>query len=161
MEVMTDNLRRADIDNPHGYYEFEPVKRIREDPSWLPDTRGKTVKMVARLLYHLPPDFGYQVVFMKRDLREMLRSQARMLERLGKAGGTADDGKMATLFHKELENVERWLAGQSNLSVLYVEYGDVVAHPAEGAARVNAFIAQPLDVRAMAAAVDPALYRNR
>ena len=33
MEVMTDNIRTADVDNPKGYYEFEKVKKIKEDAS--------------------------------------------------------------------------------------------------------------------------------
>ena len=52
--VVTDNIRTADTDNPRGYYEFEQVKKIKEDVSWLPGTRGKAFKMVSQLLYELP-----------------------------------------------------------------------------------------------------------
>ena len=50
MDLLTDNERKADIDNPRGYFEFERVKKVKEDPSWLKDTGGRAVKMVARLL---------------------------------------------------------------------------------------------------------------
>jgi len=33
--VLADHIRSADIDNPNGYYEFEPVKSTDEDASWL------------------------------------------------------------------------------------------------------------------------------
>src|SRR5439155_309570 len=74
VEVVTDNIRAADTDNPRGYYEFEPVKKIKQDISWLPGTRGKVFKMVSQLLYHLPSGEQYRVVFMERDLDEMLVS---------------------------------------------------------------------------------------
>ena len=60
VEVVTDHIRTPDTDNPRGYYEFEQVKKIKEDASWLPGTRGKAFKMVSQLLYELPakPDLS-------------------------------------------------------------------------------------------------------
>ena len=84
VEVVTDNLRTADSDNPRGYYEFEKVKQVKRDASWLPGIRGKAVKMVSQLLLDLPPTERYRVVFMERDFAEMLDSQERMLRRLGR-----------------------------------------------------------------------------
>src|SRR6516225_5664390 len=66
--VVTDNIRTADTDNPRGYYEFERVKKIKQDASWLPATRGKAVKMVSQLLYDLPPSEKYRIIFLERDL---------------------------------------------------------------------------------------------
>src|SRR5436190_8775031 len=85
VEVVTDNLRSADADNPRGYYEFEKVKQVKRDASWLPGVRGKAVKMVSQLLLDLPPTERYRVVFMERDFEEMLDSQERMLRRLGRS----------------------------------------------------------------------------
>ena len=90
LEVLTDNVRTADVDNPRGYYELEQAKRVRADASWLPDARGKVVKMVSQLLYDLPPTERYRIIFMERDLEEMLASQERMLERLGRAAAPRD-----------------------------------------------------------------------
>ncbi len=83
VEVVTDGVRPADTDNPKGYYEFEKVKTIRRDASWLPATRGKAFKMVSQLLYDLPSGESYRIVFMERDLEETLLSQEKMLTRLG------------------------------------------------------------------------------
>src|SRR5258708_27420908 len=83
-QVVTDNLRSADTDNPRGYYEFEKVKQVKRDASWLPGIRAKAVKMVSMLLLDLPPTERYRVVFMERDFPEMLASQERMLQRLGR-----------------------------------------------------------------------------
>src|SRR5437660_12828449 len=82
--VVTDHIRTADTDNPRGYYEFEQVKKIKQDASWLPATRGKAVKMVSQLLYDLPTSERYKIIFMERDLDEVLASQEKMLERLGR-----------------------------------------------------------------------------
>ncbi len=84
MEAVSDDIRKADIDNPNGYYEFERVKKIKEDSSWLPDTVGRVFKMVSMLLFELPASFQYKVVFMERDLDEMMASQDRMLARWGR-----------------------------------------------------------------------------
>ena len=35
MEIVTDTMRKADDDNPRGYYEDERVKKMKEDASWL------------------------------------------------------------------------------------------------------------------------------
>ena len=50
IEVVTDAIRKADEDNPKGYYEFERVKQIDKDTSWLDDCQGKVVKLVSMLL---------------------------------------------------------------------------------------------------------------
>src|SRR5207247_9084675 len=80
VEVVTDNIRTSDTDNPRGYYELEKVKKMKQDASWLPQARGKAFKMVSQLLYDLPPIESYRVIFMERDLDEMLISQEKMLE---------------------------------------------------------------------------------
>jgi hypothetical protein len=161
LPVLTDHLRTADEDNPKGYYEFERVKQIEEDKAWLPEAQGKVVKMIAALLKHLPPDYEYKVVFMRRDIEEVLASQRQMLIRRGEPSDTIPDGRMAALFGKHVEQVEAWLAEQPNIDVLYVHYGDVLANPLDQALRINQFLGGDLDVEAMVAAVDPRLYRQR
>src|SRR5262245_20267166 len=82
--AVTDRLRAADEDNPRGYYEFEAVKRTKQDASWLPAARGRAVKLVSSLLYDLPNSEAYRVLFMQRDMDEVLESQEKMLARLGR-----------------------------------------------------------------------------
>src|SRR5215208_2690100 len=84
IEVVTDGIRAPDADNPRGYYELEKVKQIKQDATWLHETRGKAFKMISQLLYDLPPTERYRVIFMQRDLDELLASQEKMLERLGR-----------------------------------------------------------------------------
>ena len=45
--------------------------------------------MVSQLLYDLPASERYRIVFIERDLDEMLASQAKMLTRLGRVPAPA------------------------------------------------------------------------
>ena len=159
LPVVTDNIRAADTDNPRGYYEYEQVKKIKEDASWLPATRGKVFKMISQLLYNLPQTERYRVIFMERDMDEMLRSQDKMLERLGRKGAPHDQIKKSYLLH--LEKLRDWLRQQKNIKILYVSYNDLVERAGEQAERVSEFLGGKGNVEQMVRAVDPSLYRNR
>ena len=159
--VLTDGIRKPDRDNPKGYYEFEPVKTTKDDPSWVQEAGGKAVKMVYRLLYDLPEGYRYRVVFMQRDMDEILKSQKAMLERTGQQGSDIGADKLAALFKKDLEEMFQWIDRQSNFSMLLVSYNDMVRDPRPQCLRVNDFLDNCLDVDRMAGVVDAALYRNR
>lgn len=158
---LTDEVRTADEDNPRGYYEYEPVKKTKEDPSWLEQARGKVVKMVYRLLHDLPKGYHYRVVFTLRKLEEVIASQNVMLQRRQKAGGGLSDEKLREVFAAEIDRTRQWLAEQPNFEVLYVDYNELIRDPAPQVARINEFLGGQLDTAAMAAAVDPTLYRQR
>ncbi len=140
IEPLVDHVRKADEDNPKGYYEFEPVKQTKHDASWLQRAAGKVVKMVYRLLYDLPAGYDYRIIFMRRDLAEVLASQKKMLERSGKAGGGLAEEKMALLFKAELSNCEKWLDEQSNFKVLYINHRDMINNPLMECQNINAFL---------------------
>ena len=159
VKVVTDNIRTADTDNPKGYYEYELVKKIKQDVSWLPATRGKAFKMVSQLLYDLPATEIYRIVFMERDLDETLLSQEKMLQRLGRQ--TAPRENMRRSFAVHLERLFEWLPQQRNLTVFRVCYNDLLAHPRKHAERVSEFLSGTANVEGMVKTVDPSLYRNR
>lgn len=161
LEVLTDDQRTPDQDNPKGYFEYERVKQIEQDESWLEEARGKVVKMVSQLLLHLPADYRYRVVFMHREMEELLASQRKMLERRGEPLDRASDPRMAELFHKHLERVQAWLDQQSNFDVIHVSYNQVLEAPRGQVSRLNRFFGEELDVKAMVDVVDPTLYRQR
>lgn len=160
MKVVVDNIRKADEDNPKGYYEFEKVKKIKENSSWLDSMQGKAVKMVSMLLYDLPPDRNYKVIFMKRKMEEILDSQRVMLERKG-IKDDANDDKMEILFSKHLNEIEKWLDEQQNIEVAYINYTDVIEQPYENAQVVSRFLDNKLDAEKMAKVVDKLLYTQR
>jgi len=160
LRVLTDGVRAPDSDNPRGYYEFEPVKRTKSDPSWLDEAVRGTVKMVHVLLYDLPKDRHYQVILMRRDMHEILRSQARMLARTGRAGAALTPERLARAFQRQLQQVVDYLEQQPCFDVLEVHYAAVLRDPRGQAEVINRFLGHRLDTAAMAAAVDPALCRQ-
>ena len=161
LPILKDDIREADADNPKGYYEFERVKQVAQDPAWLKDARGKGVKMVSALLLDLPNTFTYRVVFMRRKMDEILASQKTMLQRSGRPTDAISDEKMAALFRKHLSQVEKWLGEQPNVQAMYVSYNDLIADPLKEIERVNQFLASELDTARMASVVDRTLYRQR
>jgi hypothetical protein len=160
--LVVDGIRSADEDNPAGYFELETVKDLAAggDPGWVAASRGKAVKVISLLLEHLPHGHDYRVIFLNRDIAEVLASQKKMLARRGESSATSDE-RMAEVYEVHLRKVRRLLAGDRRFTVLDVAYGDVITDPHREAARIAAFLDRPLDVERMAAAVDPALYRNR
>lgn len=164
LPVLTDHVRTADEDNPRGYYELERVKQTKDDPAWVREARGKVVKLISRLLFDLPEGGSqgvrYKIVFMRRDLDEVLRSQRKMLERRGESSSGSDD-EMKELFVSHLEEVETWLRAREDVDVLFVSYKRMVEAPHKGAERIGRFLGGSLDIEKMLSSVDPALYRNR
>jgi hypothetical protein len=157
--VVTDHIRTADQDNPRGYYEYEQVKQIKNDVSWLADARGKVFKMVSQLLYELPSSERYRIIFMERDMDEMLASQEKMLARLNKA--SAPRAAIERAFREHLRKVRAWLAGQMNIEVLFVSYNNLLERPENEAERVATFLGGSTDTGRMSKTVDQSLYRNR
>ena len=162
LELVTDEMRTADEDNPKGYFEDERVKDLASatDRRWIADARGKVIKVVSSLLQFLPPRYRYRVVFMRRDLDEVLASQAKMLARRGESSAV-DDGELRASYTQHLEKVAFQLRFRPNFEALYVDYREVLEHPEEQARRIAEFLGGGLDVARMAEAVDPELYRNR
>ena len=161
--IVTDGIRTADESNPKGYYEFERVKELDKngDTAWLGEARGKAVKIISFLLTYLPDTYDYHVVFMNRDVDEVLASQNKMLVARGEATDTADDAKMREVYGKHLEKVGRFLRSRSCFTTLQVRYRDVIDNPAAEARRLNEFLGGRLNVEQMSAVADRELYRNR
>ena len=160
MDVAVDNIREADEDNPKGYYELEKVKEIKNDYSWLDNVQGKVVKMVSMLLYELPSTRDYNIIFMKRDIGEILASQRTMLQRKGNRSDINDE-EMGKLFNRHLKEIENWLAGQKNMRVSYINYKNVIEDPRKIAQVINHFLNKALNIEKMVETVDRSLYRQR
>jgi hypothetical protein len=161
VQLFVDNKRKPDYDNPNGYYEFEKVKEIDKDASWLGDSHGKAVKIVSMFLYHLPPMYGYKVIFMQRNMQEILTSQRKMLERSDPQSEIIEDGIMANKFEAHLKKIYNWIERQKNIQCLYMSYNDIMNDPQGSSTRVNTYIGGHLDINAMVESVDHSLYRNR
>jgi len=159
--ILTDDRREADEDNLRGYLEYEQVKQLDRDASWLGEAEGKAVKIISMLLKHLPPSHEYRVILMHRSIPEVLASQRKMMERRGEEPGGVPDESMAALYRRHLAELERWLEEQPNLETLHVDYNETMRDPRPTVERVNEFLGGGLDREAMVSVVAPELYRQR
>ncbi len=162
----TDKKREADESNPKGYYEHEAVKGLSSDKKFMKDIEeNQVVKIIAQLLFQLPLRYRYKVIFMERDLDEVVQSQQRMLDRLAEKNGKKRPprrpNRMKRAFGQTLTRMQTWTQQMPNVEICFVSYSEAVANPLEVAAKVNAFLGRELDEKAMASVVDKRLYREK
>ncbi len=161
LPVLTDAIRSADEDNPNGYFELEVVKQLAEgQKDWLADAGGKLVKVISALLEHLPPEHHYKVLFMERQIPEILASQRKMLARRNETSKVSD-ADMEAQFREHLKVIKYWLARQPNMEVMYVDYNRMMADPDAYCQKIADFVGWPLDVDKMRSIPNQNLYRNR
>jgi predicted AlkP superfamily phosphohydrolase/phosphomutase/tetratricopeptide (TPR) repeat protein len=157
----SDGGRLADEDNPRGYFEHDHATRLHQDRSWLPEARGKTVKIVAQLVRFLPPGEQYQLIFMRRDLDEVVASQSSMLKRLGRRGGAIEKDALIRSYTAQLVALQTWLDAHPEIPVLTVDYASAISDGPAVAGRLAGYLGQPFDEQAAASAIDRSLYRQR
>lgn len=160
IDPVTDGIRSADDDNPKGYYELEAVKRMQDDVSWVPEARGKVVKVISQLLQDLPDSETYKVIFMRRDLDEVLASQTKMLVNRDE-DNASDNESMKSTFAAHVEEVEAWMRNAEHVDVLFVSYNRMQSDSDKQIERVAKFMDNDLDIANMATIIDPNLYRQR
>jgi hypothetical protein len=161
LPIITDEIRRADDDNPNGYFEWEVVRQLKKgDTTWLNDMNGKGVKVISALLEYLPQEYHYKIIFMERDSKETLASQKRMLDHRGQASKLSDE-EMEQQFQTHLAAMKPWLVRQPNMEVLYVNYNALIAEPEPFCQKIANFLNLPLNQSRMLTVPDKQLYRNR
>lgn len=161
LDVFTDKKREADTNNPKGYYEHEGIKNLMRDQNILKEVGDKAVKIIAQFLMHLPAHYRYKVIFMERDLSEVLDSQHNMLERLGKIQEGTHSLTLRMGFEQTLKKLKDWLPLQNYIDVLYINHRDAIENPLEQAQKVQAFLQKDMNTKQMASVVDASLYRER
>ncbi|MBM3131002.1 MAG: sulfotransferase [Chloroflexi bacterium] len=163
LSVLRDEqFRPADERNPRGYYEIQAAMELGKEgqtTDWVADARGKAVKVIAYQLRHLPPEFSYRVVFMRRRIAEILASSGEF--KLLREDSPLSEREKILAYKTEYVMYEAWLMKQKHLPALFVNYNDLIDNPTAPVARLRDFLGVPLDADKMLAAIDPALYRNR
>lgn len=160
-EALTDGRRGADADNPLGYYEYEQVLDLAKDTTWIPQARGKVVKIVAQLLPYLPRNEHYHVIFMERNLSEVIASQRAMLERQGRQGAELDERKLAETYVAQLARLQKQLVARPELRVFPVNYNDLLADTGGILPRLAEFLGGTFDLSKAVAAIRPELRRQK
>ncbi len=157
IEVVIDEKREADGNNPKGYFEYEPIKSLAKENSWVPDHKGKAMKVVAQLLRYLPVECNYKVIFMHRNLDEIITSQQVML------GKNTENYplRLVNSFKDTLKKVVIWEKKEPGVEVLNLHYTDVIHNAENVAEKIGQFLGKDLNTQEMKSVVDASLYRNR
>lgn len=162
LQIVTDNERKPDEDNPKGYYELEIVKKLRHgDVSWIPNTKGKVVKIIASLIEYLPEDIEFKVIFMERSMSEILASQKKMLERRGENPDKISDDQLAQIFSNHLVSVFGLMDSQKNINYIKADYNQLIVDPESMLKKIIELLNYPLNIEEMKSIVDPILYRQK
>ena len=160
MQVLTDGERTADPDNPRGYYEWERIKRLPQEPQGIVEAEGKVVKVISQLVLALPSDRDYRIIFMQRPLAELVASQAEMIRRRGTTGAAVAEAALIAALQAHLNQVSAWLDRLSGAKVYRIDYHAVLHQPREAAQAIQRFLDLALDTEAMVRQVDLSLYRQ-
>ncbi len=157
LNVLTDENRKPDVSNPKGYFEYNPVMSIHKDNTWLDKAQNKSIKIVAPLLKFLDPQYRYKIIFMNRDLNEIIKSQQKMI------GKSTDDLPLHLFqaYKKQLKSVEVWKDKEPNIELIYIDYKDLINDASNAVEKIEFFIGLELDKRNMIRCVDKTLYRNK
>jgi len=162
---LTDGNRVADASNPKGYYEYDKATQLGSDINWLSEGKGKVVKIVAQLLPLLPKEIDgnpahYRIVFMERNLDEVVASQRTMLDRDGRQGAKLERADLAKVFQGQLDKVHGMIE-QRSIPCIRINHADVIQDAGTVAGNLNGYFGGALDESAMTAVVDPSLYREK
>jgi tetratricopeptide (TPR) repeat protein len=169
----TDNKRQADESNCKGYYEHDKVSSLLSDPdrSWIKEAKGTAIKVVVPLLAGLPrklrkPDsesepLHYRVLFMERDMEEILQSQDTMLQRLGKSRPASEKSADISKAYRQQERHAKTWCASLGVHAMSVSFETLVNHPDQILPQVAGFLSVADKLPAMRACIDPALYRTR
>ncbi len=163
--AFTDGNRVADDSNTKGYYEHDLVSGLLRpgDRSWLTGAKGHALKVVAPLLASLPKEvkggeeISYRILFMERDLEEILTSQSAMLKRLGKA---EPSGNVSKAYQQQVDHAAKWI-DHHEIPTLSLSYLALVHQPARLLGQLATFLGVEDQLEAMQAVIDPNMHRVR
>jgi predicted AlkP superfamily phosphohydrolase/phosphomutase len=155
LEVLTDKKRKPDSNNPKGYFELEEVKNSARNTNWLEDSSGKAVKVISDLLKYLPQNRKYKVIFMNRNIQEIVMSQQKFIGKENAAYPLILENR----YKKHIVKMIQWFTKTHNMEVLHVNYAETINQPESTARKIKAFLGLNLNIEKMCSAVDNDLYR--
>jgi hypothetical protein len=161
LPILADEIRPADEDNPNGYFELDVVRQLKAgNLKWLKKADGKAVKVISSWLEYLPQEYDYKIIFMERELKEILASQKKMLDHRGDTS-KINDKELEQRFRQHLSAIKPWLVRQPNIEVLSINYNSLILKPDQFCERIEDFLSIPLDQTKMSSVPIRKLYRNR
>jgi predicted AlkP superfamily phosphohydrolase/phosphomutase/tetratricopeptide (TPR) repeat protein len=161
IEPMTDAKRAADEDNPEGYWEWEAIKKLPQDPRLIEQAEGKSVKVISALLPSLPGKHRYTIIYMVRPTEQVVDSQWAMLARQCTQPKSEKQHLIEVQEHHSRQ-IREVLKKSDRVRLLEVSYPELVADPEPVIARLAELLSERFRPGpAVAACVQPKLFRNR
>ncbi len=159
VEPFTDDVRKRDFLNPHGYFEWEPIKERQGYVEWIDGVAGKSLKVVSPFLRYLPATHCYSVLFLHRDLDDVVRSQSGMARHYSDSMWDVEaEFKLRDVYRHHLDETLDWIERRPNMRLHRLHYEDVLEDPEGEIDRICKFIApRQLSAKEMRLAVDPSL----
>lgn len=164
MDILTDNIRQPDINNPRGYFEYEKVKSLQKDPDklgWLTEAEGKAVKIIIQLIPYLPLNLNYSVIILKRNIDEIMLSQEKMIENLGGKKSSEGNDALKKIFESQLSKNEEYISSNNCFKIFTVNYNKLITGDKSILKELNSFLNLKLNIESECSAIDNSLYRNR
>jgi Sulfotransferase domain len=161
VELLTDNIRQPDVNNLRGYFEYEKVKSLSKDNSWLSEAENKAVKIIIQLVPYLPLSFNYSVIIMKRDINEILLSQEKMIENLAGKKSAVGNNTLKKVFENQIKQNEEYLSVNTNFRTTFVNYNELILDSQKIIEELNTFLGGKLDLENTGSVIENSLYRNR
>jgi predicted AlkP superfamily phosphohydrolase/phosphomutase/tetratricopeptide (TPR) repeat protein len=165
LKVLTDRERVADVDNPKGYYEWEPIKQIAKKPELLNDEglNGQAIKCISMLLEQMPLKHNYKVIFMTRPIEEVVDSQRKMINRLATKGAELEIDQLRRGLTAHRNEIRQWVRNVPHMELIEIDYPSLVKDPLPQISRLLEFLgAERLPKSAeMTKVIDPSLHRRK
>lgn len=159
--VMTDAERRPDPDNPEGYFEWEEIRNVGQNPGILRQAEGRVVKVITALLPALPKRNRYRIIFMDRPIAEVVASQRKMLLHRGESTAQADPERVTQALTRHREWILEALKRSAGFELLVVDYPGLIREPEQWVPRIADFLGGVPEPSRMYGVIRPELYRNR
>jgi tetratricopeptide (TPR) repeat protein/arylsulfatase A-like enzyme len=170
----TDKERKPDESNEKGYYEHAKVANLlrNSDKSWVSEAKGKAIKVVVPLLVSLPRTLKtsetemepvhYRILFMEREIEEILHSQTTMLSRLGKSPARGERvGDISKAYRQQEIHAKAWCV-RRGIHAMSISYAALVHRPNGVLPQISDFLGGVGEnLSAMCACINPALHRAR
>lgn len=157
LPVAFDNSRPADEHNPRGYYELaggKVINRLITGDFDIQLYKGHIIKVTAYGLKLLPKS-NYVIVYMIRDIDEVLKSMKKM-------GADVIEGEKDRVLLNKLNRFSlELMQSREDMKYIKIKYGDLINNPRKEMESISHFFGVLFDIDAAIKAVDESLYRNR
>jgi len=158
-DLLCDENRIADESNPNGYYEYEKTKKLMLENSWLLGLDGKAIKIVSPLIPFIPPELDYRVIFMERNLDEVIESQFRMLEKSGNSPRNRDIKNLKSVYLSQKSSAINFIENLPNSKYIIVNFNDLFGYNENEFNKINGLLNVDIEIKTMRMIVDSKLYR--